>query len=648
MEKIYLVYFLLFIINNIVRKGDRSILSCGLFGFVGDGKPDLNKLKILGLYNIERGKDSCGVYYDERVQIGVDKNKLFSDFIESDDFIIDPNVVPKSNVFIGHTRAGTMGANNLENAHPHIIANSKILAHNGTISNIWELCTKYGVDHSKLHNDSKALGILINKIGFSILNEYVGYAAILYYDEDQPNTMYVYHGASREYSYQQSPLVEERPLFGMLTNEGYYFSSLIDSLMAIRDEKFQQPFKVEVNKVIKIDGVNYGSEVIDIDREWNNCTSQKKTSTTVLADPSGSRKSIMEAYGTNEIEINDETFPFRYHMLNDSQLESDLWVFYHEGRYKNNLEDLLSGEYYINKYGVIRDSKDDSDEKVNVYYFWRGIMLKSKKDYDYITTEVFSDSVTGMMFKVLIENVNQVKTLSKYSKYPVTLYNVYDSVKSTDWWFDGGYALGGFNPKFSDRNYTFKIGSLKSIKSNFENDVIVLDGTNTNIYCNYSEAIDELRNTGSQNISLKDLLSQCRRIYVTESEFNSKVSDVLIQAITEYHVDKMKDTGCYYSIDELDIIVGQFIKSCIANRKSILECLKTSWMHFSTYVKEARKLLTVVDAEFEYAPFEEKEEEDVDDKSLPVIIDQGEDDDNVVLVKTVQGFKTTISVKKKH
>ena len=257
MVKIILMLALLQYIYNFIFGYKSNIISCGIFGQATD-KPenlDVNGVHILGIYNIERGKMSCGLSWDGDVQYGLGADKLYTDFIVNRE--IKPVKIP---IMIGHTRQPSYGfAVTEDNSHPFGFGTSKnkegyemIFCHNGTLKNHKELARKYNIELSEKVTrttagghfyettrdkiDSEVLGeILYRTKNFKVLSEYIGAAALAWTWIDEPNKLYLWSGASKQT--QNSLLVtelEERPMNVYCKDKNnMFFSSLEDSLTVL-------------------------------------------------------------------------------------------------------------------------------------------------------------------------------------------------------------------------------------------------------------------------------------------------------------------------------------------------------------------------------------------------------------------------------
>ena len=272
MVKIILILALLQYVYNFIFGYKSNILGCGIFGEATD-KPknlDVNGVHILGIFNIERGKMSCGLSWDGDVQYGLGLDKLYTDFIV--DREIKPTKIP---IMIGHTRQPSYGmAITEDNAHPFGFGTSKnnegyemIFCHNGTLKNHKELAKKYDIDLSEkiqkttygnhLYDttrdkiDSEILGEILYKTKkFHVLSEYVGAAALAWTWIDEPNKLYLWSGASKQT--QGSSIVtelEERPMNVYCKNKNnMFFSSLQDSLTVLGASK-KDDLQIDYNTV---------------------------------------------------------------------------------------------------------------------------------------------------------------------------------------------------------------------------------------------------------------------------------------------------------------------------------------------------------------------------------------------------------------
>jgi hypothetical protein len=248
---------------------------CGIFGMVTN-KPenlDVNGVHILGIYNIERGKMSCGLSWDGDVQYGIGFDKLYTDFI------VDREIKPiQTPIMIGHTRQPSQGmAINEHNAHPFGFGANKandsygmIFCHNGTLRNHEDLAKKYGIEtkvtytdyypsgHSyeitRTKIDSEILGEILYKTkNFKVLSEYVGAAALAWTWVDEPNKLYLWSGASKHtQGTTVSAETEERPMNVYCKNENSMFFSSLKSGLMVLGATAKDKTQIEYNTVYVI------------------------------------------------------------------------------------------------------------------------------------------------------------------------------------------------------------------------------------------------------------------------------------------------------------------------------------------------------------------------------------------------------------
>ena len=108
---------------------------CGIIGYVGNSNTKNILLDILSSLEY-RGYDSSGIglINDNQIQLFKEIGKLNNLKLSL------TNLNIKSKIGLGHTRWATHGKPSLENAHPHISSNKRIiLVHNGIIDNYLEI-----------------------------------------------------------------------------------------------------------------------------------------------------------------------------------------------------------------------------------------------------------------------------------------------------------------------------------------------------------------------------------------------------------------------------------------------------------------------------------------------------------------------------
>ena len=453
---------------------------CGIFGWAGKSvnKFNVDKFNILGLYNIERGKDSCGVAIDGEAYYGLEKESSYKSFIEKYNHK-KPEIFP---TVLGHTRSASVGnAKIKENAHPfnfgsiYIGNEDKIEnhdinlykwefqgVHNGTLLNEDELCALYKINKTVWHGkksrqkiDSEILleTLYKNPNDYSVLSSYNGAAALAWVNNEEPNTLYLFRGESGIYK-NNTKLHEERPLYVYIESKNsMYFSSLEESLNAISTVK-DSVFEILPNTVYKIKNgdyimaetfiinrdENYQKENIIYVNNYNNYNNYNKEIYNRNYS-SGYNKFISSNNNINKITNQDTTIinnTNRFVVCTYSQIT---------GLYETSNKDKLTGIYtfnFNNKYGLIfltlnprqlqnkfnkyrlRNLKKFNipsfDEDI-ILYFYEGILLNDKNAY-----KDFYDK------KITIYNIPCIK-LSTYSRYPVISNN-----NSYDYYYNGKLA----------------------------------------------------------------------------------------------------------------------------------------------------------------------------------------------------------------
>lgn len=216
--------------------GFRGRISCGLFGYTGLKPANPYIIRLLGCLNISRGKDSAGIYTNKTLI------KNLGSFVEGFSDVHIP--VGKDTIVIGHTRSKSSGAANIDNCHPFGIKVeddnvfisdnfTHIIAHNGTLDDVYKLRSENDLAYQEFDMDSKALGGALFKNGTKVLGEYKGAAALMYTDTHTDDLM-IWSGAAGG---EEERPIHYVPVISRGNIVGYYFSSLEDHLKVICDGK---------------------------------------------------------------------------------------------------------------------------------------------------------------------------------------------------------------------------------------------------------------------------------------------------------------------------------------------------------------------------------------------------------------------------
>lgn len=226
-----------FLLWLFTKPGPPAKLCCGLIGFSGGYSFDIDKIKLLFMYNESRGSDSCG-YYTES---GKDTSLLKKKVGKASALLVTEDMVG-SKILIGHTRKSTMGTVNEINAHPFKYSNVAG-AHNGVLTNHYYMADTRNLEGSEWNIDSQVLyrsmekDIKLGKLTAGgeplaytkVIQDYAGGAALVFSLND--GKLYCYHD-------------KDRPLFhGRIKisgKVGTYVSSIKESLIAIGCSKVRE------------------------------------------------------------------------------------------------------------------------------------------------------------------------------------------------------------------------------------------------------------------------------------------------------------------------------------------------------------------------------------------------------------------------
>lgn len=418
MLNLLLIVLILHYVGFFIFKNNKNI-SCGLFGFAGEDPKDFNRDKFdkLGIYNITRGKHSCGISVDGKVMKGIRTNANYLDFIVNKTYS-SPKDIP---VVIGHTRHATFGSHTLKNAHPFKIINEDdprkyvIGAHNGTLENHMDLARKYGVDPVNKIDSEVLIEIIAKNDEPEVLKEYTGAAALLLYSSVRPNTLFVFRGESSKTEYSVNTF-EERPLFYYQQNENsMYISSLEDSLKSIMDEPEDEDkiFEFRTNILYEIvNGKIVNRFKVDRKKAWERAKEfkysnihNKNTNTNKKSPQNSKRGRQISGQSNRSIDLRNKEKENNIHYEKIIHTELDQTIYYENLRYKRNGHLYTGICIFMKELGFVplcdrmQDIKKSIDnfshydrslgeniipdipKGVKAYYIFNGVLLKTKEDY---------------------------------------------------------------------------------------------------------------------------------------------------------------------------------------------------------------------------------------------------------------------------
>lgn len=484
-----IITMLISVIYNYLFRRKVTNLNCGIFAFVGISSDKFSPVlfNILGVYNDNRGGDSCGVYFNKGTILGIKTEAKYEALVKSKKLHTTIKL-GKYPVAIGHCRKASVGAVSEKNIQPVTVRDeskdNKLLyvhSHNGTITNHKDLAKKYNIQVALDESDSVTMSKLIKKVGFDVLGEYEGSAALVMYFTDEPNVLYAFHGQSKQYTY----VTEERPLHYLtIAGKGTYISSEAAPLEFIGNGEKATSFKY--NMVYKL----VGDEVIEFKKvERENAVLKKST---VSSHSSARNEEYCSEYwrgyyegdrkGNKQIILPSHLKKGITQNICNSTLESRInqysvnsRVRYHKGFFMIG-DYLANGEIICDSFGFIRDKSFKSTANIYYLYFFYGILIVNKESYDLVNREAVAIGIvsSATLFINIKWNI-MIDILKDNALFPFTKANIYNSNcgymtptvffpndKSNK---NGHYYTGSFKPIFFDYELEFDNGDFDDYNS---------------------------------------------------------------------------------------------------------------------------------------------------------------------------------------
>jgi predicted glutamine amidotransferase len=228
---------------------------CGISGYITNNKTLLKKsiIKTLGVFNDSRGGDSCGLFIDGEIEYGVEKNKLFSSFIDDSKLLKDTSY---ANIVFSHCRKRSVGTISVETAQPVVFYNDSdeidfCLMHNGTIHNADKLyLSHYNERPPNKLTDSQIMAKIFYDHGYDDLEKYIGTAVFVIADfrMDKNNPEILFFKGESKATESSAITSEERPLFFSYDKNCLLFSSIDISLKCVSESEVE---KFLANKLYK-------------------------------------------------------------------------------------------------------------------------------------------------------------------------------------------------------------------------------------------------------------------------------------------------------------------------------------------------------------------------------------------------------------
>lgn len=383
-----------------------AILSCGMIGFSSDHKADAGILRLLLMYNLERGEDSTGWAINNEVTKDIIDVKKF--LAKNKLELLDEH---ENYTFIAHARKSSSGGKwSKELAHPFGVYKDGvekakydlILAMNGTLINTTEMAKEFDVEYIQASNsDTQILSRIMAKLGekdfIKALQTYDGAATLLFFTPKYTNTLMVYKDPGRPLFYWQKEKNEmyvssmDNALFAAGAEKEDVHSFEDDTIYKINKGRITKETKIvrtPIKKEIKV----YSNRNADYDMSYGG----------------GGQQGKFFSSG------NDSNMDLFRNSLVNTRKPGDIVYCLIDRYYRNGHP--INNSLLLNDTGKEYSQRDNDDTtKFKRYYFVNGNMFKDEEAYNKIK-ELYPGSnndVDLIKFKDM-----KMSRLCEYLAYP--------------------------------------------------------------------------------------------------------------------------------------------------------------------------------------------------------------------------------------
>lgn len=389
------------------KKLDYSQLSCGIVAYCGSVPADANIIRMLMMFNMERGEDGTGWAVNNVVTKDTDK---VSRFISKHPLAITPQ--DENFTLVAHARKASSGSKlNKELVHPFAIYKGGvekerpdlILAMNGTLNNTDLMAEEFDIEYKQYTNsDTQVIARAIAKLGpkeyIKVIQSYDGTATLVFFTPSSPNTLMIF----------KDP---EKPLFAWQKDKDQmYISSIDDAFKSVgaKDEdicSFDNGFLFRINKgkVTKKDHVERSPLK----------PRAKYTKRSSYVPYHQGRMYERQTYGASTSIESDDINGIEITKGNIKEQHTNkgnnvyVWCdkYYRTGH-------ALNGKFKISDKGEL-DVEDDATTKE--YFFIYGYMCKDEKEYDKLYKKCADEK--GMLSLKKFKTF-RLSEMSHYLTYP--------------------------------------------------------------------------------------------------------------------------------------------------------------------------------------------------------------------------------------